>query len=241
MPSRIASLPSTSSQLALSNVYPNLWFNQVPEVVRFITASSLGNVAFFKIDQALYNLIILPFAKDMPKFLQKNKESVSFFLAYLMQVGLQHFLNAFFVYGLQTIETRDKYLDTLGLTYSSYSFSLIGSTIGNAVLMQRGIPKNVAFWSTILGFGVVNFFLLRYLIAGGVDKVDEGTKKGGSVVQKKKGKQIPQARSGVLKKIKRGGQQIYSSECLIRGALSHVLFGTKVDPMLEIVMATGNK
>ena len=48
---------------------------------------------------------------------------------------------------------------------SSYSVALVGSTIGNALLMKYGMSKNVAFWSTIFGSGILNFFLLKSLIS----------------------------------------------------------------------------
>jgi hypothetical protein len=60
-------------------------------------------------------LLLLPYKKG----LQKNKESISFFISYLIQILAQHFLNAFFVYGLDSIDTKDKYISTLVVTYSS--------------------------------------------------------------------------------------------------------------------------
>lgn len=103
--SAVTRTPTATDQPSfLSTVYPNLWFSSVPEPIRFITAANLGNIAFFKIDQALYNLVILPLSKDMPKLFQRNRETVSFFLAYLIQVGLQHFLNALMVYGWRLLK-----------------------------------------------------------------------------------------------------------------------------------------
>lgn len=143
-----------------------LWLDKVPEPIRFMTAAGLGNILFFNIDRAFYQSIVVPLTKDTHKLFQKNKETISFFFSYLIQVGFQHFLNALLVYGLDTISTLEKYVDTLILSYSSYSLSLIGSTMGNAILISRGVSKNVAFWSTIVTFGMVNFFLLRFLIGG---------------------------------------------------------------------------
>jgi len=159
-------MTEAASQLALSTVCSDMWFRQVPEPARFLAAGSLGNIAFFGIDQALYKLVIVPLTKDAPKFYQRNKEAISFFFSYLIQIGFQHFLNALFVYGIETNYTADKYFDTLFLTYSTYSIALVGSTIGNVVLMRKGVPKDVAFWSTVFGFGILNFFLLKYLISG---------------------------------------------------------------------------
>mmetsp|Transcript_19618 Transcript_19618/g.28964 ORF Transcript_19618/g.28964 Transcript_19618/m.28964 type:complete len:233 (-) Transcript_19618:13-711(-) len=158
-------MTEATGHLAISSACSEIWFRVVPEPVRFMTSAGLGNIAFFGIDQVLYKSVVAPLAKDAPKFYQRNKETISFFFAYLIQVGFQHLLNALFVYGIDTISTAEKYFDTLLLTYSSYSVALVGSTVGNALLMKQGISKNVAFWSTIFGFGILNFFLLRSLIS----------------------------------------------------------------------------
>ena len=97
------------------------WFTRVPEMARFMTSAGLGNIVFFSVDQSLYENIIQPYCAGYgaPNFLKQNKESVSFFVSYLIQILAQHFFNAFFVYGLETISTFDRYMATLVLTYSS--------------------------------------------------------------------------------------------------------------------------
>ena len=198
-------MTESTGPLAISSACSEIWFRSVPEPLRFMTSAGLGNIAFFGIDQVLYKSVIVPLTKDAPKFYQRNKESISFFFAYLIQVGFQHLLNAIFVYGIDTISTAEKYLDTLVLTYSTYSIALVGSTIGNALLMRQGIPKNVAFWSTIFGFGILNFFLLKYLIS--TKKAAEDSQEQ-LVVQEAKsapaGKRLP------FKKVRGGAQKIWS-------------------------------
>ncbi len=144
----------------ITSIYPKLWFQIIPEPLRFMSAAGFGNIIFFYIDAILYELVIHPLSicdyedfinsrcggggndgsgasGNMPsKFqkvafqiigkiipsktiLKKNKESISFFFSYLIQIVAQHFLNAFFVYGLESISTREKYVNTLVLTYSS--------------------------------------------------------------------------------------------------------------------------
>eukprot|EP00551_Chaetoceros_affinis_P006548 CAMPEP_0203666506 /NCGR_PEP_ID=MMETSP0090-20130426/3524_1 /ASSEMBLY_ACC=CAM_ASM_001088 /TAXON_ID=426623 /ORGANISM="Chaetoceros affinis, Strain CCMP159" /LENGTH=335 /DNA_ID=CAMNT_0050530401 /DNA_START=251 /DNA_END=1258 /DNA_ORIENTATION=+ len=125
------------------------------------TAASTNNAMnnMSKIGMKIF-LFLLP-----PKsVLQKNKESISFFASYLIQILAQHFLNAFFVYGLETISTREEYMSSLFVTYSSYFVSLIGSTICNIMLLQKGMSKNVAFWGTVFGFGFFNYIALKFLI-----------------------------------------------------------------------------
>ena len=43
---------------------------------------------------------------------------------------------------------------------------MVGSTVLNACLIEIGLKKNVAFWSTILGFGVINYFVVSFVIGG---------------------------------------------------------------------------
>jgi len=178
--------PSSGLSLAslpISELYPKLWFKAIPEPARFMTAAGIGNIIFFYIDVMLYDLVIHPLSISnydkntqnkvlkmvyslLPsqKFLQRNKETLSFFISYLIQILAQHVLNAFFVYGWETISTKDRYIATLIVTYSSYFISLVGSTICNLFLLRRGMSKNIAFWGTVFGFGTLNFLVLKTLI-----------------------------------------------------------------------------
>ena len=57
--------------------------------------------------------------------------------------------------------------------------SLIGSTICNIALLRKGMSKNVAFWGTVFGFGMFNFFVLKFLIGDkkeGNGEVDSNSK-----------------------------------------------------------------
>ena len=240
MPPR-SNMPASStaaSQLSIAAI-PNRWFGSVPEPVRFIVSANLGNIVFFKIDQILYSMVILPLSKGMPKMFQRNKETISFFFAYLMQVGVQHFLNAVLVYGLDTIATTEKYLQTLALTYSSYSFSLVGSTIGNSILIKNGVPKNVAFWGTIIGFGVINFFLLKFLMGkssaedNDISPVHNKTKGARKKVQSK---QIPRGRKGELLNTRGGHQACSNIGICWKDTVSDILFKRPAaDPLIEFL------
>jgi len=50
-----------------------------------------------------------------------------------------------------------------------YATSLVGSTIMNGYLNSIGCDKNVAFWGTIFGFGVINYFVLTWVVNGDDD------------------------------------------------------------------------
>lgn len=56
-----------------------------------------------------------------------------------------------------------------------YATSLVGSTIMNGYLISIGCDKNVAFWGTIFGFGVINYLVLTWVVNGDDDgKGDDG-------------------------------------------------------------------
>lgn len=246
---------SSSSVLSLAArpvtfIYPKLWFNKVPEPVRFVTSAGLGNIIFFYIDIIMYDLVIYPlsirdFSKDIDnigwkalhsllphqKMIQKNKESISFFISYLIQIIAQHFLNAFFVYGLDSISTKEKYLSSLTVTYSSYFISLVGSTICNLALSRRGMSKNVAFWGTIFGFGLLNFFLLKILIGRQQKKYEHDGKKNDG--KSAKGRGIKPAgnrnyyRNNNQNSIRRGAGNAASKR--MRGGAQVQVVGSKVE------------
>jgi len=102
--------------------------------------------------------------RSLPSFVQSYKDSVSFFVAYMMQIVTQHLLHAFLVYGLETINTREKYIKTLAGQFSAYGFALIGSTILNLVLLRMGVEKTVAFFGTMLIFSLLNYFLIGWIV-----------------------------------------------------------------------------
>jgi hypothetical protein len=90
-------------------------FYKLPESIRFIVSANVGTIAFFTLDRMLYSFLCQ--WTFLPSLVEEYKHAVSFFLAYLIQVASQHWLNAFFVYGLDSISTREKYLRTLIACY----------------------------------------------------------------------------------------------------------------------------
>jgi hypothetical protein len=55
----------------------------------------------------------------LPPVVKEYMDSVSFFFAYVLQVIPQHWLHAYLVYGMDTIDTRQKYFTTLLGCYSA--------------------------------------------------------------------------------------------------------------------------
>lgn len=111
------------------------WQNQ--PAIRFATSGIIGNGIFFGLDTLLYPLIVVA-AKDLvtstasaspsskrrlmgnvANWVGENAASVSFFVAYLLDIFVQHFLNAWLVFGLDTIRTRALYLSSLTSAYTA--------------------------------------------------------------------------------------------------------------------------
>ena len=123
------SCASSTSTSTISTKLLDAWYSSVPQFMRFGTAASLGNIFFFAADVVMYNHVVtklLPIDGDenagfswLPDLFHRNRESVSFFLAYLVQISIQHLLNAWLVYGLDTISTKEKYWSTLGGSYAA--------------------------------------------------------------------------------------------------------------------------
>ena len=110
-------LPSSTSSGSSSLL--NLWYSNVPQAIRFFTAGNVGTIFFYVFDSLIYKYFVLRAAtENWPKLLRRNKESVSFFLAYLSQISAQHLLNAWLVYGMHTIATKERYLKTLRESYA---------------------------------------------------------------------------------------------------------------------------
>ena len=127
-----ASSTSTASITSISTKLLEAWYSSVPQFMRFGTAASLGNIFFFAADVVIYKHVVtklLPLEGEdgaasppmewLPDLFHRNRESVSFFLAYLVQISIQHLLNAWLVYGLDTISTKEKYWSTLGGSYAA--------------------------------------------------------------------------------------------------------------------------
>lgn len=62
-----------------------------------------------------------------------------------------------------------------------YATTLVASTIMNGYLISIGWDKNVAFWGTICGFGVINYLLLTLVVTGDDDVDGGGRDDGGKV------------------------------------------------------------
>ena len=151
----------------------NAW--QQNTAIRFGTSGILGNAIFFGLDRILFPVIMNAASKlsasNISKWISQNAASVSFFVAYLLDIAVQHLLNAWLVFGLETINTRQLYLSSLATSYTAYFGTLCGSTILQAFLIQHGVSKADAFWITIALGSIINYIVLTSLNA--TKKTDE--------------------------------------------------------------------
>mmetsp|Transcript_16606 Transcript_16606/g.21608 ORF Transcript_16606/g.21608 Transcript_16606/m.21608 type:complete len:224 (-) Transcript_16606:126-797(-) len=134
------------------------WF-AIPQFFRFAISGTLGNVVFFFIERNFYQHGLMKNSQSLPKLVNRHATTISFFISYLLQIVVQHVMNAALVFGLDTIQ-EGKYFKSLIACYMTYSTTLVASTAMNAALLANGVPKTFAFWTTLYGFGIINFILL---------------------------------------------------------------------------------
>jgi len=125
---------ATPASLAITLTAPhaaatirNYWAEN--SAIRFAASGLIGNAIFFGLDVSF-----LPVIKSIgtaseayqrqcflkaSRAISSNAESISFFLAYLVDILVQHFLNALLVFGLDTIKTRELYLSSLATAYTA--------------------------------------------------------------------------------------------------------------------------
>lgn len=178
-------IQNSSSTKSFPELYAK-WF-ELSSPVRFCVSGNFGNLCFYFIERLVYHqLCQIP---SLPNWIEDFKDSVSFAIGYLLQIVTQHLLHAFLVYGLDTINTKEKYLKTLlGQTYV-YSFALVGSTILNLFLLRAGIEKTKAFFLTMIIFAVFNYFLIELVVQRAISS---------SSVKKSSIKKSTQTRGGAL-------------------------------------------
>ena len=99
-----------------------------------------------------------------PAFVSEHQETISFFVGYTLQIATQHLLHAIMVYGLHTINTREKYFKTLVGQYGAYLTAMVGSTILNTWLRNQGMGKDKAFVATMFLFSIINYFVIGWIV-----------------------------------------------------------------------------
>lgn len=134
-----------------------LWYT-LPEPLRFFVSGSLATAALFLLEKVMRGLLA---QTSLHRSSSKHIGTISYFLAYLLHIAVQHALHALLVYGLQSINTRQKYASTLLGTYQALLVSCCGSTILNTYLVNIGLDRDVAFASTLVVFSGVNYLWIQ--------------------------------------------------------------------------------
>ena len=164
----IRSAPSISPLLPSSHLPDSLldrigqsWF-RLPTLVRFFVSGNLGNGCFFLMERWIHNhLCQIP---RLHPFVEEYKDSISFFIGYILQIITQHLLHAILVYGVATINTRKKYWKTLLGQSWAYLFAMFGSTFLNLLFLKMGMDKTVAFFTTMLLFACINYVVIGWIV-----------------------------------------------------------------------------
>lgn len=149
-------------------------FYAIPKPLRFFISGNLGNVVFYYCEQGVS--AGLESVADLPVLVQSYKESVSFFLGYVIHIVFQHFLHALLVYGLATINNPARYLKTLFGTYGTYVTSAVLSTALNGFLLKMGMDKTVSFVSTLYFFAIINYLVIGWIVKKSSQEVTPTTK-----------------------------------------------------------------
>lgn len=145
----------------LSPLLARTWY-AVPQPIRFFASGNLGNLCFFYCELAVSGYLAAK--ASLPESIVKYKDSISFFLGYLIHIIAQHFLHATLVYGVESINTPARYFKTLGGMYATLITSAIGSTFLNGVLLKLGVQKTIAFVGTLWLFACINYVVLGWII-----------------------------------------------------------------------------
>mmetsp|Transcript_15950 Transcript_15950/g.17227 ORF Transcript_15950/g.17227 Transcript_15950/m.17227 type:complete len:372 (+) Transcript_15950:85-1200(+) len=101
--------------------------------------------------------------------IEKYQDGISFFSAYLLQIVTTHLLYAFLVYGIDTIDTYEKYTKTLYGQFKVYGVGLFGATALNSFLLKQGFDKTASFWITTATFAGFNYFLISWIVKNAIE------------------------------------------------------------------------
>jgi len=199
------------------------WLN-LPQIFRFFVAGNLGNLGFFYLEKVIFQLLssLLIASTDLYSVvldaIEEYQDGLSFFTAYVVQIVTTHLLYAFLVYGMDTINTYEKYSKTLWGQFKVYGVGLFGATALNSFLIGRGgMDKTWAFWTTTATFAGVNYLLISRVVKNAVESsqpVEEtpkmwGRQKPFAVRQKHKS-----SVSSIIKRVKRGGETMGNEDNL---------------------------
>ena len=170
---RKTTIPTTNENVGSENNLTQLYHSwmKLPQIIRFGVAGNLANLGFFFLEKIIFRLLTYLIVTSEAFYgvvldgVEKYQDGVSFFTAYLVQIVTGHLLYAFLVYGMDTINTYEKYTKTLSGQFKVYGVGLFGATYLNSFLINsRGLDKTIAFWATTATFAVFNYFLVSWVV-----------------------------------------------------------------------------
>ena len=170
---RKTKIPTTNENVGAENNLIQLYrsWMKLPQIIRFGVAGNLANLGFFFLEKIIFRLLTYlivtteAFYDVVLDGVEKYQDGVSFFAAYLIQIVTGHLLYAFLVYGMDTINTYEKYTKTLSGQFKVYGVGLFGATYMNSFLINsRGLDKTIAFWVTTATFAVFNYLLVSWVV-----------------------------------------------------------------------------
>lgn len=177
-PPKISASGTIEKKNSMIRLY-HAWM-RLPQIFRFFNAGNLGNLGFYYLEKVIFRvltqLLVATTSANNNSFsvvldgIEKYQDSLSFFSAYVIQIVTTHLLYAVLVYGLDTIDTYEKYSKTLLGQFKVYGVGLFGATFMNSFLIVNGgFDKFAAFWTTTATFAVFNYFLVSWVVKNAIE------------------------------------------------------------------------
>ena len=165
-------IPPIQSLSGVPRAFLKAWHHHLPRPFRFFISGRFGDIIFFYCEQFLnkgISTIIQSPSPSLPRqvvrVLETSQDSISFLIGFLLHILPQHWIHACLVYGLDTINTRQKYRDTLLGMYQVCLTGAVGSTILNTLLLKlTPASKTAAFIMTLATFSLINYFWIGWVV-----------------------------------------------------------------------------
>lgn len=144
-----------------------LWFQYIPSMIRYGISGNFGNYFVYAFERIIYQHInaITSSSSIYINTIQEYSSTISFFIGYILAVPIQHILHSLLVYGYHTINTLQKYRTTLLGMYGALTFSCIGSTILNTLLLKyTKLSKDHSFIITMYTFAIFNYYIIKWIV-----------------------------------------------------------------------------
>ena len=141
-----ATNPSPEIQMGIQQL--QCFGHKIPQYFYFLVSGALCDMVQFFIDICIWQVYVIEF----------ERATVCWTLSYILSIVVRHTSHRLLVFG----EYEGTYCWSLGKTYLTYSSSIVLSTITNHLLVEGfGIAHEIAWISTMLWTGILNYILLK--------------------------------------------------------------------------------